>query len=46
MKLFNQTEINSMEEFAEKYKDCYAKNNPDKKPMGFNITSRSTGIGH
>lgn len=46
MKLFNQAEITSMEEFAEKHKDCYEKNNPNKKPMGFTITSRSTGIGH
>lgn len=46
MKLLNQTEINSMEEFAEKHKNCYVKNNPDKKPSGFTITSRATGIGH
>lgn len=45
MKLFDQTEINSMEEFAEKYKGCYKNNNPNNRPMGFAITSRSAGIG-
>lgn len=45
MKLFDQTEITSMEEFAEKHHKCYEENNPNKKPLGFTITNRSTGIG-
>jgi len=45
MKLFNETEIASMEEFAENHKKCYEKNNSNKKPLGFTITTKSTGIG-
>lgn len=45
MKLFNEIELKSIEEFTEKHKDCYTKNNPNKKPFGFDIYTRSTGIG-